>query len=178
MSALYCGDTDCKYGWLGHGDCTKACNFDAISIDPQTGLPVVDQDKCTGCGACAKACPKGVIELRNKGVKDRRVYVSCINKDKGAVARKACKAACIGCGKCAKICPFGAITVENNVAYIDFTKCKLCTKCVAECPTGAIHAVNFPPKPAKLAAPAPAPATEAKPVEPVAAPEVKPAENN
>ena len=40
---------------------------------------------------------------------------------------------------------------ENNLAYIDFNKCKLCTKCVAECPTGAIHAVNFPPKPPKPA---------------------------
>ncbi|MEG2849475.1 MAG: 4Fe-4S binding protein, partial [Bacteroidales bacterium] len=38
----------------------------------------------------------------------------------------------------------------NNLAYIDFNKCKLCTKCVAECPTGAIHAINFPPKPPKV----------------------------
>ena len=87
-----------------------------------------------------------------------RVYVSCINKDKGAVARKACKAACIGCMKCTKVCPHEAIVVENNVAYIDFAKCKLCRKCVAECPTGAIHDVNFPkPLPPK-AAPAPKPA--------------------
>ena len=120
MSSLYPGDTGCKYGCLGKGDCTNACNFGAISMDPQTGLPVVDDEKCTACGACVKACPKGVIELRNKGPKSRRVFVSCINKDKGGVARKACSAACIGCGKCAKVCPFGAITVENNVAYIDF----------------------------------------------------------
>lgn len=154
MNSLYSGDTGCKYGCLGLGDCVSACNFGALSIDPQTGLPVVDEEKCTACGACVKACPKGVIELRNKGIKSRRVYVSCINKDKGGVARKACLAACIGCGKCAKVCPFDAITVENNLAYIDFTKCKLCTKCVAECPTGAIHAVNFPPKPPKAAEPA------------------------
>ena len=135
-------------------------------MDPATGLPVVNQDKCTACGACVKACPKGVIELRNKGRRDMRVYVSCINKDKGGVARKACKAACIGCSKCAKVCPFEAITVENNLAYIDYTKCKLCKKCVAECPTGAIHAVNFPvitPKPAP-AAPAEKPAEVEKPV--------------
>ena len=107
----------------------------------------IDQDKCTACGACAKACPKGVIELRSKGFKDRRVYVACINRDKGAVTRRACTAGCIGCGKCVKVCNFGAIAVENNVAYIDFEKCKMCRKCVDECPVNAIHAVNFPPKP-------------------------------
>ena len=143
-AALYSGDTGCPYGCLGCGDCVEACQFGAISMDPETGLPVVDEEKCTSCGACVKACPKHIIELRNKGPKGRRVFVSCVNKDKGGVARKACSAACIGCGKCAKVCPFGAITMENNLAYIDFTKCKLCKKCVAECPTGAIHAVNFP----------------------------------
>lgn len=173
-SALYSGDTGCRYGCVGCGDCVRVCNFGALSMDPVTGLPVVDEEKCAACGACVKACPKGVIELRNKGPKNRRVFVSCVSKDKGAVARKACKAACIGCGKCAKVCPFEAITVENNVAYIDFNKCKLCTKCVAECPTGAIHKVNFPEKPAAPAAPA------AKPAEaPKAAPaEAKPVENN
>lgn len=164
MSALYAGDTACKYGCLGQGDCTVVCNFDAIHINPETGLAEVDEEKCTACGACVKACPKGVIEIRNKGVKGRRVFVSCVNKDKGGVARKACSAACIGCGKCAKACPFDAIVVENSLAYIDFDKCKLCTKCVAECPTGAIHAVNFPPK---------KPKAEVKPTPTPAAPAVK-----
>ena len=176
-AALYSGDTGCPYGCLGCGDCVEACQFGAISMDPETGLPVVDESKCTACGACVRACPKGVIELRNKGPRSMRVFVSCINKDKGGVARKACSAACIGCGKCAKVCPHGAITVENNLAYIDFTKCKLCKKCVAECPTGAIHAVNFPVLPAKPAASAkPAAAPVEKPVAPKpAAPVEKPA---
>ena len=143
-AALYSGDTGCSFGCLGCGDCVAACQFGAISMDASTGLPVVDESRCTGCGACASACPKKVIELRNKGPRGMRVFVSCLNRDKGAVARKACSAACIGCSKCAKVCPHDAIVVENNLAYIDFSKCKLCKKCVAECPTGAIHAVNFP----------------------------------
>lgn len=146
-SLLYKGDTDCPYGCLGCGDCVSACAFGALSMDEQTGLPVVDENKCTSCGACVKACPKGIIELRKKGPRGMRVFVSCINKDKGGVARKACQAACIGCGKCAKVCAQEAIFISNNVAYIDFDKCKLCKKCVDECPTGAIHAVNFPQKP-------------------------------
>ena len=148
---LYAGETNCSYGCFGYGDCVEACKFDAITINPETGLPVVNEDKCTACGACVKACPKKVIELRNKGPKGRRVFVSCVNKDKGGVARKACSAACIGCGKCQKICPFGAIKVENNLAYIDFELCRSCRKCVNECPTGAIHDVNFP-TPAPVAA--------------------------
>ena len=144
MAALYPGDTACVFGCLGCGDCVRACTFGALSMDPATGLPVVDESKCTGCGQCSKACPKGVIEVRPKGPRGIRVYVSCVNKDKGASARKACASACIGCGKCAKVCTHEAITLESNLAYIDPAKCKLCKKCFDECPTGAIHAVGFP----------------------------------
>lgn len=174
-AALYSGETGCSYGCLGNGDCEHACSFGAIRINPETRLPEVDEELCTACGACVKACPKGIIELRNKGPKSRRMFVSCVNKDKGAVARKACSAACIGCGKCAKECPFDAITITNNLAYIDFQKCRLCRKCEAVCPTGAIHSVNFPPrKPveAKTDAPKPVePKNETAPTEKPATPE-------
>ena len=143
-AALYAGDTACAFGCLGCGDCVAACAFGAISMDPATGLPVVDESKCTACGACAKACPKSIIEIRPKGLRGMRLYVSCLNRDKGPAAKKACASACIGCGICAKTCTHGAITVENNVAYIDPAKCKLCRECEAVCPTGAIHSVNFP----------------------------------
>ena len=143
-ATLYSGDTACAYGCLGCGDCVAACQFGALSMDPGTGLPVVDEAKCTACGACVKACPKAVIELRPKGPRGMREYVSCLNRDKGPAAKKACAAACIGCGICVKTCRHGAIVLENNVAYIDAAKCKLCRECEAMCPTGAIQGVNFP----------------------------------
>ena len=146
MHATGAGETGCGFGCLGCGDCVEACLFDAIHINEETGLPEVDEDKCTSCGACVKACPRHIIELRKKGLKGRRVYVQCVNMDKGAVAKKACEVACIGCGKCEKVCKFEAITIENNLSYIDYNKCRLCTKCVDECPTGAIVKINFPLK--------------------------------
>lgn len=143
-AALYSGDTLCAQGCLGCGDCVGACQFGALSMDPATGLPVVDEEKCTACGACVKACPKALIELRKKGPRGMREFVACRNTDKGPVAKKACASACIGCALCAKTCIHGAIVVENNLAYIDFEKCKLCRECEAVCPTGSIHGVNFP----------------------------------
>lgn len=159
MHSCGAGETACGYGCLGCGDCVAACQFGAISINPETGIAEVDEEKCTACGACVKACPRNIIELRKKGVKGRRVYVSCVNKDKGPAAMKACAAACIGCGKCQKECAFEAITIANNVSYIDPDKCRLCRKCEKVCPTHTIIAVNFP-------APKPRPAAETEAAKP------------
>jgi NAD-dependent dihydropyrimidine dehydrogenase PreA subunit len=114
-------------------------------MNDELGLPVVN-DKCTACNACVEACPRDIIELRKKGPKGRRVFVSCINEEKGGIAKKNCEVACIGCSKCVKVCPHDAITMNNFLAYIDFEKCKLCRDCVEVCPTNAIHEVNFKPK--------------------------------
>lgn len=143
---LFAGEGGCPYGCLGCGDCVRACDFDAMYMDEKTGLPVILDDKCVACQACVKACPRDIIEMRKKGKKDRRIFVSCINEEKGGVARKNCKVACIGCGKCVKECKFDAITLENNLAYIDYNKCTLCRKCPPVCPTNAIHEINLPPR--------------------------------
>ena len=164
--ALYSGEGGCMYGCLGLGDCVDACEFDAIHMNPETGLPVVD-DNCTACGACVEACPRDIIELRKRGPKERRIFVSCVSKEKGAPAKKNCAVACIGCGKCEKVCKFDAITITSFLAYIDFEKCTLCRKCVEVCPTTAIWEVNFKPRKPKPAAEQTKKvvSTETKPVE-------------
>lgn len=130
---FYSGVNQCKYGCIGLGDCTRACNFDAIRVI--NGVAIVDRTNCVGCGACATACPNGIIQLTPES---SMVMVRCSNHDKGAAAMKACKNACIGCGKCERTCKFDAIHVEDNVAHIDPEKCKNCGMCEKECPTGAI----------------------------------------
>ena len=147
ISALiYSGETDCQYGCLGDGDCVNACKFDAMFMDESTELPVIITDKCTSCGACVTACPRNIIEMRPRNKRDLKVYVGCLNEDKGGIAKRSCELACIGCSKCIDVCTKGAITIENNLAYIDGLHCTLCRKCVEVCPTHSIVETNFPPR--------------------------------
>jgi RnfABCDGE-type electron transport complex B subunit len=147
ISALiYSGQTDCQYGCLGDGDCVNVCKFDAMYMDEDTGLPVVITDKCTSCGMCVEACPRDIIEMRPRNKRDLKIFVGCLNEDKGGIAKKACNVACIGCSKCEDICQKDAVTIVNNLAYIDPELCTLCRKCVEVCPTHSIIETNFPPK--------------------------------
>ncbi len=45
------------------GECVDRCFFDAISLDDDQGLALVDESKCMGCGVCTFACPEDVIRL-------------------------------------------------------------------------------------------------------------------
>ncbi|MFH0911259.1 MAG: RnfABCDGE type electron transport complex subunit B [Planctomycetota bacterium] len=128
------GRKACTWGCLGFGSCVKACPFAAIALGPDR-IPVVDETKCTGCGRCVEVCPRG---LNRVDPESRTVFVRCRSRDKGALANKLCEHGCIACRKCEQECPFDAIHVIDNLAVIDYQKCKLCGKCVAVCPKQVI----------------------------------------
>lgn len=46
--------------------CKEQCEAEAISFIPKVGSvsqPILDLEKCTGCGACVKPCPAKAIKL-------------------------------------------------------------------------------------------------------------------
>ncbi len=141
-SAYYKGDSACTYGCLGFGDCVDACKFGAMRI--LNGVADSDFSICNGCGACAKACPKQIIDILPLGKKS---FVSCNSHDKGAVSRKLCSNSCIGCGLCVKACNYDAIHVVNNLAVVDNDKCIGCGECQPVCPTGAVGMIWAEQKP-------------------------------
>ncbi len=130
------GPKSCQYGCMGLGSCVSACEFDAIEI--KDGICHIDPDKCKGCARCVDKCPKKLIELvpaKNK------VYVSCLNTDKGVKVKDICSVGCIGCKICEKKCEQGAITVIDNLARIDYEKCTLCGLCAEACPKKIIKII-------------------------------------
>ncbi len=78
----------CSVGCLGLGSCVKACQFGALYIGPQ-GLPVVDAQKCTGCGACERVCPKHIITLSSV---TRRILHEYTQEDCTTPCQRACPA--------------------------------------------------------------------------------------
>jgi len=128
------GFKKCRWGCLGLGDCVKACNFGAITMG-EDNVPIVNPDRCTDCCACAKACPKGLIQfVPQKEVK----RVICSNHDFGKAAKSVCAVACVACGICVKSCPFQAIVLKEKLAVVDTAKCNNCGICTEKCPTKAI----------------------------------------
>ena len=71
--------------------------LNAGTITGEALKAVIDLDKCTYCGVCAKVCPYGAITVDVKGKTEARVVA----------------AACAGCGTCAAECRFDAITMQH-----------------------------------------------------------------
>ncbi len=130
------GNKACRVGCMGLGSCNEYCKYDAVSVNKDTGVAVVNKYKCISCGACVSACPKKII---SRIPKDAKVFVACSNTWRGKEVRSICENGCIACGMCEKKCPENAIKLSNNLAIIDYDKCTGCKICVGVCPSKCIH---------------------------------------
>ena len=134
----------CTYGCLGLSDCQRACDFDAIHMID--GLAVVDYDKCTGCGACERACPRHIISMV-PFKSQHMLVVTCSNKDFGKDVKAVCKVGCIGCKACTRASDL--FKVEDNISRIDYDKydpeqMDAANIAVAKCPMKRIIEVGRP----------------------------------
>lgn len=82
---------------------TKQVNWASIKID---------EEKCTGCSLCVRACPADSIYLYHKKARMKPAT--------GKLAGDPGRSQCMGCGDCTAICPAGAITIETTYRW---TKC-------------------------------------------------------
>jgi len=81
--------------------CYVVCPVErAMKIDEKTGARLIVEEKCIGCGACARACPwngeNHIIRLNAS----KKVYVKCD--------------LCGGAPKCVEFCPVNALTYVSK----------------------------------------------------------------
>ncbi|MDH5381117.1 MAG: RnfABCDGE type electron transport complex subunit B [Cyclobacteriaceae bacterium] len=128
------GGKGCFWGCLGYGDCQVVCDFDAIQMN-QFSIPEVDVDKCTACGDCVEACPKGLFSIEPIS---HRLWVACKSLEKGDDVLDDCEVGCTACGKCAMDAPANLIEMVNNLPVINYSENHNTRIPIERCPTGAI----------------------------------------
>ena len=74
------------------GKCMRACEHEAITQNPKTGVYMINKKKCVGCGKCVAACPMKVM----------------VQKEENPVSK------CISCGICVKACPMEILEIVEK----------------------------------------------------------------
>lgn len=74
---------------------------------------ILNRQKCTGCGTCARVCPKDAISRGPVGYSRRFPTTAEI------IPEVYNAHACIFCGTCVYMCPFGALTLKKDGEIIN-----------------------------------------------------------
>ena len=80
-------------------DCVKVCKPKALTKSKETGLIIVDESVCDGCGICVRNCPWGAINVHTK-------------KNK-AITCDMCSSIEEGTPQCVVYCPKDAIFIKE-----------------------------------------------------------------
>lgn len=78
--------------------CVPACPRDALTQSEETGVIMVDDEKCDCCGWCIQACPYGAIMLHP----EKKTVLICD--------------LCQGQPQCIEWCPEGALELQTEKA--------------------------------------------------------------
>ena len=102
------------------------------------------QEKCTGCGTCAKTCPQGVIEIVTSANQiDNKYVVEKYEVDTGY---------CIQCGLCVEACPFEALYMGYAYERAKYRRGELVQtkEMMMETPDRQLSGYFYPEQAAKL----------------------------
>jgi len=110
--------------------CIDPCAYDSIKYDEDRKEVVINEATCTGCTACAQACPYGAIdmvEIEHDAPTFKNAFMKCLEK-RGALKFGP------GTGRVARARRI-ANKCDHCIAYGD-------QACVSACPTGSLIEIN------------------------------------
>jgi len=102
------------------------------------------QEKCTGCGTCAKTCPQGAIEIiTSTNQVENKYAVEKYQVDTGY---------CIMCGLCVEVCPYEALYMSYAYECAKYRRGELVQskEVMLESPDRKVSGYFYPERAAKL----------------------------
>jgi NADH-quinone oxidoreductase chain I len=103
-----------------------------------------NQEKCTGCGTCAKTCPQGAIEIvTSTDLAENKYAVEKYQVDTGY---------CIQCGLCVEACPYEALYLSYNFECAKYRRSELIQdkEAMLESPSRKVSGYFYPKRAARL----------------------------